>query len=206
MELRHDGKFVIFDFETESTNLCYRNRPWQMAYMICQGNRVLKKEDRYIWWDDLNISEGAKRITRFDYNKYKSKATPARETLEELQGLFANEDYFIAGHNIIGFDVLVYQTFLKALGEKPDFSFAPRMIDTLCLAKALHLGIELQYEDLFAQQLGMAQTICKGAKLTLGALCKKFEIELNEEKMHDAFEDIEKNRIILNKLLWKCKL
>jgi len=205
MGIRNNGKFVVFDFETEAANVA-TSRPWQFAYLICQGKKIIKKENFYIWWPDLNISEGAKRITRFDYNDYKAKALPADEVLEIAEKLFNNPEYYLAGHNILGFDVLIYNVWRTSLGKKADYSFYDRIVDTLCLAKALHFDKEITLDNLFECQVYLSSKRAKGTKLTLGALCKKYEIEIDEGKMHCAFEDVIKSFEILNKLLWCVKL
>lgn len=203
--IRHNSKHIVFDFETESANLATA-RPWQFAYMYCQGKKVIKKEDLYIWWDDLNISEGAKRITGFDQAKYERLAKPAEEVLQIAEKLFSDKDTYIVGHNILGFDVMIYNVWRTALGKKVDFSFNNRILDTLCLAKAEHLGVELFHETLFEQQIGMSRKIIRGTRMTLGALCKRMNIDIDESKLHDAMIDIQKNKLLFDSIVWKLRL
>jgi len=51
-------KYVIFDTETESLNLV-NSRPWQLSWTIAEGDKIIKNEDRFIYWDDLKMSDGA---------------------------------------------------------------------------------------------------------------------------------------------------
>ena len=51
-------KYLVLDTETEGLNLV-KSRPYQVSWIIAQGDRVLEKNDRYLWWSDLQMSEGA---------------------------------------------------------------------------------------------------------------------------------------------------
>ena len=73
--LRFDKKqkYLVLDTETEGLNLI-KSKPYQVSWIIAQGDTILEKNNRYIWWEDLNMSEDAARITRFDkdYERFNS--------------------------------------------------------------------------------------------------------------------------------------
>ena len=71
-----DQKYITWDVETEGLNLVH-SKPWQIAWIVCQGDKVLEKFDFYIKWDDLKVSEDAARITGFSREDYNRKAIDA---------------------------------------------------------------------------------------------------------------------------------
>ena len=65
-------KYICFDFETCNLNLLSPdNKPWQLSYIITEGYKTVKEKDCHIKWPDLKRSEEARKITRFDDEKYK---------------------------------------------------------------------------------------------------------------------------------------
>ena len=59
-------KSVVFDFETCSLNLVStENKPWQLAFQVYEGDKLLESNDYYIYWEDLKLSDGAKKVTGF---------------------------------------------------------------------------------------------------------------------------------------------
>ena len=68
---RHQ-KSMVFDFETCSLNLTSTaNKPWQLAFEIYEGGKLIESNDYHIFWEDLKLSEGARRVTGFKDAKYK---------------------------------------------------------------------------------------------------------------------------------------
>ena len=79
-------KYLIFDFETCNLNLASsRNKPWQLAFLICNGNNILESKDFYIKWDDLQVSKDAAKITGFKRAKYNKLAVDAKVVLKEFE-------------------------------------------------------------------------------------------------------------------------
>ena len=138
-------KYICFDFETCNLNLLSPdNKPWQLSYIIAEGNKVLKERDCYIYWPDLKLSEEARVITRFDDAKYSRLAKDPRAILEEFESYLYDEDYIIIGQNLLGFDVYIHGTYRKLLNIKPDFSYVGRIYDTNCIAKAIKKNAEFK--------------------------------------------------------------
>jgi len=75
LRFRKKQKYIVFDFETCNLNLAStNNKPWQLAFNIYDSDRLLESKDYFIEWDDLNLSEGARRVTGFNSKLYKQKA------------------------------------------------------------------------------------------------------------------------------------
>ena len=117
-------KSMVFDFETCSLNLASKsNKPWQLAFQIYEGDKLIESNDYYIFWEDLKLSEGARRVTGFNDAKYKKLAKPAKKVLDHFEKFLYNDDYLKVGHNILGFDIYIHNIFRKLLGLPTDYSY-----------------------------------------------------------------------------------
>lgn len=200
-------KFIIFDYETCGLNLCsLDNKPWQLAFMVCEGDKVIDSYDFYLKWDSLPISEDAKRVTNFNEKKYLKEALDPRQCLDIFEKYFFNNDYLIVGHNIIGFDIYIHNIHRRLCGLPTDYSFLDRLIDTNCLAKSLMLDIQFDEDNLLLWQFKLSDIRKKGVKTNLKSLCEKFQIDFDPSKLHNALYDIEKNREVFQKLIWQVKV
>lgn len=204
--LRHskNQKYLIFDFETEGLNLVY-SRPWQLAWSITEGRNIKKSFNKYIWWDDLNVSKEAAEATRFDYEDYRKKAEDPKGVLNLFDKYLLDKDYIVLGHNILGFDVFIYRVLRRYLGEKSNYSdFINRCIDTLAYSRAYKLGINPEPTVLW--QYKMLDTYKKRMGTSLQAMCKEFDIDFDFRMLHDAYYDIEKNFEVFWELLYKLEI
>lgn len=202
-------KYILADFETCNLNLySLDNKPWQLSFLIAQGNRILELKDYYLWWDDLKISDDAKRITGFDEKKYKERAVDPKPVLEELDSYCENKDYVIMGHNFLGFDVYIHQIYRRLCGKDVNFSYIneDRLIDTNCLQKAIIKEITFNEKKKILWMYKLNELREKGLKTSITACCKHFSIDFDEKKLHDAKYDIEKNFEIFKKQIWKINL
>lgn len=201
-------KYLIFDFETCNLNLASPdNKPWQLAFIIAEGSKIVDKFDYYIHWDDLNISKDAEKITGFSWSTYKKRATNAQKVLDHFEEFLYNEDYINLGHNIFGFDIYIHNIFRRLLNKSTDYSYLSRSIDTLSIAKAIEK--EIPYDkssDRSIFQLKLNSFRERGMSLNLAACCKKYEIPFDPSKLHDALYDITKNFEFFNKMLWKIEI
>jgi DNA polymerase III epsilon subunit-like protein len=194
-------KTVVFDTESESLSLFCR--PWQLAYSIVQNNKIIKTIERYPWFPDLKVSPKAAQITGFKWEKYKDLATPAADVFEEFAQYLYNDEYLLAGHNIISFDFPMVKSLGKAAGMWKGWSFAERALDTLCLSRHYHNGTKPSSENFFGDQLKLIGKPPRGSKkATLSAMAKEFSIDFDPTKLHDAAEDIKLNVGVLNKLIY----
>jgi len=201
-------KYMVFDFETCNLNLASKdNKPWQLAFSIYQGGKLLESQDYYIFWEDLNLSDGARRVTGFSDSKYKKRALPAKKVLDHFEKYLYNKKYIKLGHNILGFDIYIHNIFRRLLGRSTDYSYLSECLDTLCLAKAIEKDIKINDgDDLLPWQFKLNSFRERGMRLSLGACCKKYEVDFDAAKLHDALYDIQKNYEIFEKMLWKIEL
>ena len=65
LRFKFDQKYVIFDTETEGLNLV-SSKPWQLAWIETTGKNITRKQNRFLKWSELNVSEEAAKITGFD--------------------------------------------------------------------------------------------------------------------------------------------
>ena len=203
-----DQKYMVFDFETCSLNLSsLSNKPWQLAFQIYKGRNLLESHDFYIRWDDLSLSEGARRVTNFNDNKYESIAVEPKNVLDLFESHLYDENCLTLGHNILGFDIYIHNIFRRLLGLSPDYSYIERCIDTFCLSKAIESSIELSKSETFPLwQFKLNSLRLKGVKLNLGACCKKYQIDFDASKLHDALYDIKKNFEVFQKMIWEIDI
>jgi len=206
LRFNNKQKYIFFDFETCNLNLSsLENKPWQLAFAIFEGEKQLEVANYYIYWKDLNISEGAKKVTGFSKSKYKKEAKPASDILSHFDKYMYDDDYLKCGHNILGFDVYIHNIFRRLLGFPTDYSYIPLCIDTLCLARAINNEIPFS-DDRTPWQLRLNSLRKKGQRATLGACCKRYQIETDESKLHDALYDIKKNHQVFRKQIWDLEI
>ena len=111
------------------------------------------------------------------------------------------------GHNIFGFDIYIHNIFRNLLGKKTDYSYLDRSIDTLSIAKAIEKNIPYnKSESLSVFQFKLNSFRERGMRLNLGACCKKYDIDFDPAKLHDALYDITKNFEVFSKMLWNIEL
>lgn len=214
LRYKRNQKYLVFDFETESLNLHF-SRPWQLYFMLCEGKEIKEKHNYYLYWSDLNISQDALRITKIDIQTIKNKSTNLGEALEHFESYLYNDDYLIVGHNLLGFDIYQHNNFRRNLNRQTDYSYVPRILDTLSIARAYHLyengdlasnvvpnstmeRITWMYKYLHFRKRGM--------KTSLGVLGKKFECKFDMMNLHDASVDIPLNFEVFTHLVGKMEL
>ena len=207
LRFKKDQKYVVFDFETCNLNLVSEhNKPWQLAFLVYHGDKLIESNDYHIFWEDLRMSEGARKVTGFKDAKYKKLARPAEEVLDHFEKYLYDDSYIKLGHNILGFDIYIHNIFRKLLGRKTDYSYLAHSIDTLCLAKAIYKEVELNGSDFLSWQFKLNSFHERGMRLNLGACCKTYEVDFDPTKLHDALYDIKKNYEVFKKMLWKIKI
>jgi DNA polymerase III epsilon subunit-like protein len=201
---------IIFDYEAENLNLALC-RPWQLAWRIEEKGKETIRKERWIDIHDLNVSEGAAKVTGFTYDKWHAKKVPAKQVVDEIEAdFFDDPDTTFVAHNGMGYDIYIKGNLYSYVGRKFD---PKRMVlkfrDTLSMARARALELTpppfgtpefalFQYRMLAAHQ--------KGMKVTLSALCEEFNVPFDRAKTHDALYDVDLNAIIDNKLIYALDL
>ena len=76
LRFNNKQKYMVFDFETCSLNLCRKNnKPWQLGFILCEGDKVKKEYDFLIKWDNLEVSADAAKITGFNRKNFVRRQT-----------------------------------------------------------------------------------------------------------------------------------
>ena len=206
LRFKFNQKYVIFDTETEGLNLV-TSKPWQLAWIEAEGKKITKKQNRFLMWDDLNVSEDAAKITGFDKKDYLSKAEDPAVVFKEFMNLINQDDIIIVGQNILGYDLYILGVIARNLNVKIDYSFAKRCFDTKAIATAIAKDSKNpDKEDFLAWQLRYLHYREKGLKTNQKFLLQYYDIDFDEKKLHDALYDIEKNFEIFQKQIWELEI
>ena len=206
LRFKFNQKYVIFDTETEGLNLV-TSKPWQLAWIEAEGKKITKKQNRFLMWDDLNVSEDAAKITGFDKKDYLSKAEDPAVVFKEFMDLISQDDVIVVGQNILGYDLYILGVIARNLNVKIDYSFAKRCFDTKAIATAIAKDNKNpDKEDFLAWQLRYLHYRERGLKTNQKFLLQYYDIDFDEKKLHDALYDIEKNFEIFQKQIWELEI
>jgi len=186
--LPHNQKYLVFDTETEGLNL-HSSRTWQVSWLICQGNKVIKENDRYISHKDLQINKIVERLTGFTWDEYNERKEPLKRVWADFKADLFNPEYKIVGQNLLGFDVYMVAGMQRLLGETPDYSYLNRIYDTRAFGKAYREDLEKPKKDLLSWQYKIIHDRSLKARVSQNQLLKFFGIEFEEDKLHDALYD-----------------
>lgn len=198
-------RYLIFDTETEGLNLI-NSRPWQVAWILAEGDKILEKHDLYIRWEDLNISDEAAKITGFSKQAYDRRSLDPKEVFQKFSKYLEDENNLIIGQNLLGFDVYMVNIWRREIGLPSDYSFINRIIDTKSIATAIAKEIPVQKENLLSWQYRLLNHKERGLKTSQATLLKKYDIPHDPKRLHDAMYDIEMNFRIFRKQLFDIEL
>lgn len=199
--------FCISDYETENLNVCQNNRPWNLGFILFNDKEILEKHSYYIWWKDLNISQGAAEATRFNYDEYKKKARPQKEIWDIWEKYLYNKGLIHAQHNGIMFDSYITQIWRSENNLNKDYSFLNSYIDTNSLAKGWKLGLKsIERKDWLTSWYKYGNFKQKGLKTNLTTLGKEFNINFSYDNLHQAENDCLLNRLVFQQLITKIDI
>lgn len=203
LRFKPNQKYLIWDLETQCLNLTLNNVPWEIGYLLVEGEKVLEQHHYRIWWDNFTISKGAAQVTRFDYADYKRTSKDSKLVLDDFEKHLYNPEIISVGHNLHNFDIYIHNQWRKKLGLETDYSYLNRCIDTNSIAKLIRLDIkEVKKENWMETMFRMSNFYQKGMKTNLTAMGKHYNIPYDYESLHSGINDV-----ILNKLVWdKMKL
>lgn len=206
LRFKFNQKYIIFDTETEGLNLV-TSKPWQLAWIEAEGKQIKKKQNRFLMWEDLNVSEDAARVTGFDYKSYVKQAEDPAIVYKEFIDLINQDDVMIIGQNLLGYDIYILGVIARQLGLKIDYSFVNRIFDTKAIATALAKGNKTPDNDDFASwQIKWLNYRERGLKSNQKYLLEYYNIDFDSKKLHDALYDIEKNFEIFLKQIWELEI
>lgn len=186
--LPYNQKYIIFDTETEGLNLHY-SRPWQLSWLVAQGNKVIETHDEYIDYPDLQVSDLIMKLTGFSWNNYNAKKRPPKEVWNKFKSYLYDPQYVIVGQNLLGFDVYMLATLQRLLAEDIDYSYLDRIYDTRCLGKAFREKLDKPKDDLLAWQYKIMHDRSLKSKVSQIQQLKFFGIEFDENRLHEAVYD-----------------
>jgi DNA polymerase III epsilon subunit-like protein len=188
--LKYDQKYIVFDTETEGLNL-HSSRPWQIAWIVCQGYKVLETHNRFLSFNDLNIPDVVKKLTGFSWDIYNKKKESPKKVLEDFESYIYDPQYKIIGQNLLGFDIYMISQLQRMFGKKVDYSYLERILDTRALGKAHREGLDKPKDNFLSWQYKIINDRSLKAKVSQNQLLKYFGIEFEESKLHDALYDIQ---------------
>jgi DNA polymerase III alpha subunit (gram-positive type) len=199
-------KIAVFDTETEGLSLS-SSRPWQLSWIICQGEDIIEEHDEFILFEDLNMSEGAAKITNFNKQTYLSKAKPPMEVWQKFAKTLYDKDVLLVGQNILNYDIYILNVLMNGLGMQNDWSFLNRMIDTRALAMSIFKQVKYNSEeDFLCWQMKLMNHFEKGIKTSQGFLLKHYGIEHDPAMLHNALYDIKMNYKIFRRQISEVEI
>lgn len=204
LRFQKDLKVIIADFETEGLHGA-RSRPWELAFVVYHGNKLVAEHDLFPYWTDLDVSPGAKVVTRFDFQEYSRRASDPKKCREIFLSYRNDPSYYIIYHNGVRYDSMIDAVWAREIGEKPDYSWMERLIDTNCIAKAQKLGIKPDIssrKNFLAWQFRMSSIVKNGLKTSLTTCGKEFKIEYDYTTLHRGANDTKLNKLVFDKQLW----
>lgn len=205
--LRFDKKqkYLVFDTETEGLNLI-RSRPWQVAWLVVEGGKILEKHDMFLDWPKLDVSAGAAKITGFTMKEYNKRKESPRKVWEKFSKHLYDKDTFIVGQNLLGFDVYMVNIWRELMKLETDYSYVERIIDTRALAVAIAKDIPVDKDDFISWQYRLINHRERKLKTSQAFLLKKYSIDHDPKRLHDALYDIEMNFKVFRKQLFDLEI
>jgi DNA polymerase III epsilon subunit-like protein len=214
-----EHKFLVFDYETENLNLCCLNKPWELGYIVVQNGEVIEKVNDRILWKDLNVSEDAKRITKFDIEDYKKTAKDPEKVLSSFEKYLFDPEFTVVHYNGLNFDMYIHQLFREKLGKPPNYSFLYRSLDVLSLCRAFRLEKQPPEtrEDFFFWQKQLASYYSSpklrslrkkqmNGSTTLSSMAKELDVSVAGDAWHNGLYDVQVTWEILKSLFWKLEI
>lgn len=200
-------KFICFDAETCHLNLGVDNHPWQWAWCVATQSEILESHSHYLQWGDkLRVSDGAARATGFDPSMIERYGEDPKAIYKKFKSYLDNPEYVIIGHNLLNFDIYIENYWAAEVGEKHNWSYLDRLIDTNAIAKAIKKGIKPDIDNFLAWQFKVIGFYEKGLKTNLGLLMKEYKIEVDETKLHNAEFDVAYNFELFKKQMWEIEI
>ena len=198
--LNYKQKYVVQDFETSGLNLRY-SQPWELSWIICQGDKVISRHENFIDIPNLNLSPLIRKLTNFDEARYNRLKKPPQEVWNEAKKLIYDPEYIIIGQNFIKFDTPIMGVLAEICEEKIDYSFINRIYDTRPLALAHREGLEVPRSGVdLSWQYKILNDRSLKAKVSQGVLLKFLDIEHDVSRLHSGIYDVEMTFEIFKKL------
>jgi len=202
-------KLALIDCETFNLALNFQiNRPWQIAVLKVEGEKVLQELDLMIKWDDckFKIGKGAAEITKFNQQAFDKLAINPDDAFHQFWDILKWADKIIM-HNGLRFDIYLLKGYAEYMGE--DWSFLlEKVIDTKSIAQGIKLNCPYKPNDdiWLDYQYRMANDRTRGIKTRLEILGKEYGIKHDYDNLHNAIVDLRLNLKVWNKLKYQIEL
>ena len=213
--LNYNQKYIICDVESRNLNLHVHNGgipncnyPWEVAWIECSGEFTQNEFQYFVDVPSLNLSPLVRTLTHFNENKYNNLKQPPKFAWNKLKKYLYDEDYLIIGQNILGFDIFLIGILANMVGEKIDWSFIDRIIDTRALGLAHKNGLEKPRNGSLIQwQYKILNDPSLKGRVSQTALLKEFNLEsIDEGARHSGIVDVKDTFRIFCELKKKLKL
>lgn len=203
------AKIVYGDCETFNLNLSFSvNRPWSIALLKCEGEQILEEVETFIKWDDckFKIGEGAARVTQFNQKVFDSKCIDPKMAFQKLWPVLKWADYVIL-HNGLRFDCYLLKGYAEWMGEDWKWMMS-KIIDTKSIAQGLKLNQPYRpdADNWLEYQYRLSNSVVKGIKTNLTALCKEYGIVVDETRTHGALYDLHLLKQVFEKQKFQIEL
>jgi len=208
LRYQKDATYLFIDLET--LNLCLNychNLPWQLSMLSVKGDIIQKEYDYLLKWDtELQISEDAARITRYDHQKVLEQGQDPKRIIEDIVIPNIESHDYIIGHNVLGFDInLIYEAY-RFVGKDPK-GIVDKFIDTNVIAKAIKIGFGAPKDcSLIEWQYKLLHKRVKGVKTNLKTIATELGIDFDENMLHDSLYDLRVNKKIWDALKYQIEI
>lgn len=200
-------KLIVLDTETESLNL-HEARPWEVAWDVYEGKKLVESYQFYLDWPNLNVGRGAAAITGFNPENIKKYGQDPKEIIDKLNRFLYNPEYKVIGANLLGFDIYILNTARRELGYKTDYSYLNRLYDTVALSKAYNLGLAIPENpnDFLAFQYKMCNHVQKGLKSSNSYMAELLGAIVDKTRLHQAAYDNGLCYHVFSQLIYKLDI
>ena len=207
-----EQKYLVFDFETCSLNLCLKevNKPYQLGWQLYKGKKLIASYEDWIKWDNLPMTAAAAAINKFNPKEYAEKATDPKEIFDRFTKYLYREDVISISANGVGFDSNILNLYAKDIGEKSNYSYLKRHI---CVQNSYKAHKEefpiprVNTYEWFAFNISVSNYVKKGLKPNLKNLCHEYEVDYDENKHHvSALYDVELTKNVFDKQIGKIDI
>jgi DNA polymerase III epsilon subunit-like protein len=199
-------KYLVIDTETESLNLRY-SRPWQASWLVIENGKLKEEHNHFLYFNNLEISDGARKQTGFDEKEYKKLAEDPVKVGQILDN-YLNSDYYIVGQNYLFFDIYQIANWFRQCGLRVNFEYIKRIYDILPMGRAYQKNVKFpdKKEEIIYWQYQWSNYRERGLKARLEDLCKCFNLEHNKDLAHDGLYDCKKTDEVFRKLYWSMDI
>lgn len=212
--LRYDEKqkYLIWDVESCSLNLGLpNNKVWQLSFIICNKNKILDEYNFFPWWENIQVSRDAARITRFNFENYKRNSSDPAESLKKFESFLYDPEFLSVGHNHYNFDFYLHNLYRKNLGLNSDYSYiynGSGAIDTNAVARAIKTNVKIPENKMsrISMMWKLSSLRQKGLKTSILQLLKDENIPYDENELHDGIVDCRKNYEIFKRQLFQVEI